>query len=127
MDDPKKKGRAVPDEKWVERLGGRKGEAPTGVTVYVGLLRQSPSDDDEYELYLSLDMRSCLRIRKEDVAHWEDLPPDKSPFGSLGGSRVYVRAGATIKSTRTATRTFEAGAADEFDLDIRLGRSGFAS
>jgi len=130
MDDSRKKGdrsgRSGPDESWVERLRGKKGEAPAGVTVYLGLLRQKPNDDKVYELYLGLDMRACLQIQKEDVVHWEDLPADKSPFGSLGGSRVFVRDGATIKSIRTATSTFESGAGDEFDLDVRLGRSAFA-
>ncbi|MGH7459976.1 MAG: hypothetical protein ACREMA_02970 [Longimicrobiales bacterium] len=119
MDDSGKKrdrgDNSVPDETWVQRLGG------AGVITYVGLLRQNPSDDDLYDLYLNLDMRSCLQIRKEDVVHWENLPPEKSPLGSLGGARLYVRLGATIRSVRTATNSFEAGAGDEFDLDIRLG------
>jgi hypothetical protein len=127
MDDAKKKadrsGQPGPDEKWVDRLGGRDKETLTGVVTYVGLLRQSPADDTAYQLYLSLDMGSCLYIQKQDVVHWEDLPADTSPFGSLGGCRVYVRDGATIKSVTTATRSFEATAsgADDFDLDIRLG------
>ena len=95
--------------------------SPQGVTSYVGLLRQSPNDDDAYELYLGLDMRSHLRIQKADVVHWENLSPEKSPFGSLGGCRVLVRKGARITSVRTATSTFESGASDDFDLDIRLG------
>jgi hypothetical protein len=121
MPDGRKKSDAgKPDETWVDRLGG-KGSKLTGVTSYVGLLRESPDDASAYELYLGLDMRSYLQIKKEDVAHWEDLPKEKSPFGSLGGCRVYVRHGATIRSVRTTSRTFETGAADEFDLDIRLG------
>jgi hypothetical protein len=124
MDESKKGDRSnkpTPNEKWVERLGGQGAETPTGVRTYVGLIRQSPSDPNVYHLYLTLDMGSSLHIQKQDVVHLEDLPPDQSPFGSLGGSRVYVRVGAKIKSVRTATSTFEAGAADEFDLDIRLG------
>jgi len=122
MDDSKKKGagKSSPDESWVDKLDAR-GASPQGVTSYVGLLRQSPSDDDTYELYLGLDMRSHLRIQKADVVHWENLSPEKSPFGSLGGCRVLVRKGARITSVRTATSTFESGAADDFDLDIRLG------
>lgn len=119
MADGKDKGRG-PNENWVKHLSG-KGEAPEGVKTYVGLLRQSPSDPDVYEVYLGLDMRSCLHVQKKDVVHWEDLPADKSPFGTLGGSRIYVRLGANIKSVTTSTSTFEAGAEDEFDLDIRLG------
>lgn len=117
----------VPDEKWVEHLGAKGGRPPAGVKVYIGLLRESPDDAGWYQLYRTLDMRSSLHIRKEDVLHIEELPADKSPFGSLGGARVFVRRGAKIKSVRTTTSTFAAGA-DDFDLDIRLGRkTPFAS
>ena len=78
MDDAKKKAdrssHSGPDEKWVDRVGGRDKETLTGVVTYVGLLRQSPADDTAYQLYLSLDMGSCLYIQKQDVVHWEDLP-----------------------------------------------------
>jgi len=125
MDDSRKKaGRAAkgtPDERWVELLGGSETEAPSGVTIYTGLLRKKPDHEDVYQLYRSLDMRAYLEIQKEDVLHWEDLPPDKSPFGSLGGVRCYVRQGAKITSVRTSATTYESG--DEFDLDVRLGRA----
>ena len=79
MDDSRKKGgraaKGAPDEAWVERLGGSKTEAPAGVTVYVGLLRKKPDDDNVYQLYRSLDMRAHLEIQAADVVHWEDLPP----------------------------------------------------
>jgi hypothetical protein len=117
-------------EKWQEKLAPAAGQRPTGVKPYIGLLRQSPSDADLYELFQTLDMSSSLQIRKEDVVYLEDIPADKSPFGSLGGSKVYVRLGATITAIRTSTSTFTASstAADEFDLDIRLGaRRAFAS
>jgi hypothetical protein len=128
----KEKGRGNaggPDESWVKRLTSGSGDTPEGVTTYVGLLRESPSDESVYLVYLSLDMRSCLHVQKSDVLHWEDLPPDKSPFGSLGGSRIYVRLGARIKAVTTASSELEAGAVDEFDLDVRLGTraGGFAA
>ena len=125
MDDGKKKGdpeKPAPDEKWVERLRSTGGGAPTGVTTYIGLIRQNPADAGSYHLYLTLDMGSYLEVQKADVLHLENLPPDKSPFGSLGGSRVYVRLGASVRSVRTSTSTFTAGTPDEFDLDVRLGR-----
>jgi hypothetical protein len=133
MADGKKKAdrsdQTGPSEDWADRLGGRGEHDLTGVVTYTGLLRQSPSDENVYQLYLSLDMGSCLYIQKRDVVHWEDLPAEKSPFGSLGGCRVYVRDGATIKSVRTATSTFEVDASrpDEFDLDVRLGPRGRAA
>ncbi len=130
MPDNRKKGDSggkSPDESWVDRLAGRGSAAPAGVTPYIGLLRQSPDDESVYQLYLGLDMRSCLYIQKADVVHWEDLPKESSPFGSLGGSRVYVRNGARIKSVRTTATMFESGATDEFDLDIRLGSRAAAT
>jgi hypothetical protein len=130
MDDPKKKpapgSKPVPDEKWLERLGSPGSETPAGVTTYVGLLRQSTRNESEYQLYQTLDMGSCLHIQKSDVLHIEELPADKSPFGSLGGARVFVRLGAKIKSVKTSTSTFEAGA-DDFDLDIRVGAKAAAT
>src|SRR6476660_5095 len=125
MDDSRKKAgrtaKGTPDERWVELLGGSETEAPSGVTIYTGLLRKKPDHEDVYQLYRSLDMRAYLEIQKEDVLHWEDLPPDKSPFGSLGGVRCYVRQGAKITSVSTSATTYESG--DEFDLDVRLGRA----
>ncbi len=123
MDDSDKKAPSTnaPNESWVERLGAGTSKTPPGVTSYVGLLRQSPGDPTLYELYRTLDMSSCLHIGKTDVVHIDELAADKSPFGSLGGSRVFVRRGAKIVSVKTKTSTFEAGSGD-FDLDIRLGR-----
>jgi hypothetical protein len=131
MDESEKKppasAKPVPNEDWLERLGHRSGETPAGVTTYVGLLRQSPEDQNVYQLYQTLDMASSLQIQKADVAHMEELPAGQSPFGSLGGTRVFVRHGAKIKSVKTATSTFEAGATDEFDLDVKLGARSPAS
>lgn len=134
MDDTSKKTdrskQSAARGKWEEKLAPKAGQKPTGVRAFVGLLRQSPTDADAYELFQTLDMSSSLQIRKEDVAHVEELPTDKSPFGTLGGSKVFVRLGAKITSVRTSTSTFTAGssAPDEFDLDIRLGaRRSFAS
>jgi len=127
MDEGGKKGprpdKKTPDETWVDRLGFRD-KAPQGVAVYRGLVRATPGDDTSYDLYPTLDMRTCLRIRREDVLHLEDLPPERSPFGTLGGSKLLVRAGAPIQSIRTVSSSFEAGSEDEFDLDIRLGATG---
>ena len=124
MDDSKKKGdddKPAPDEKWVDRLKASGGAQPTGVTTYIGLLRESPADSSSYHLYRTLDMSTYLEIQKADVLHLENLTADKSPFGSLGGTRVYVRLGAQVTSIRTSMSSFSAGSGDEFDLDIQLG------
>ena len=61
MDDPARKATAANSspahEKWVEKLAPKPGQAPTGVRTFVGLLRQSPSDPEAYELFQTLDMR----------------------------------------------------------------------
>ena len=65
MDDSRKKGgraaKGTPDETWVELLGGSKTEAPSGVTIYTGLLRKKPDHEGVYQLYRSLDMRVVPR------------------------------------------------------------------
>jgi hypothetical protein len=127
MDDTSKKAdrnkQSQAHAKWEEKLAPKPGQAPSGVRTFVGLLRRSPSDESAYELFQTLDMSSSLLIRQEDVVHLEELAPDKSPFGTLGGSKVFVRLGAEITSIRTSTSTFTAGSSspDDFDLDIRLG------
>jgi hypothetical protein len=105
----------------MERLVGDSTQVTTGLTSYIGLLGRSPKDG-YWLLYLTLDMSTSVEIREEDIVHSEQLPPDQSPFGSLGGTQVFVRKDAQVTTTRTISRTHEAGAGgDEFDLDIRLG------
>jgi hypothetical protein len=93
-----------------------------GVTCLVGLVGQSTREGYRV-LFLGLDMNSRVEIRDEDIVYSEKLTPEESPFGSLGGTRICVRKGATLDYTRTTARQVqaEAVAGDEFDLDIRLG------
>jgi hypothetical protein len=110
----------------LERLVGDTTQVTTGLTSYTGLLGRSPKEG-YWLLYLTLDMSTSVEIREEDIVHSEQLPPDQSPFGSLGGTQVFVRKDARVTTTRTISRTHEAGGeggADEFDLDIRLGGGG---
>ena len=113
--DPKK---PLQEDQIVKSLMGDATQPPTGLTNFVGLLYHS-SKAGYWLLYLTLDMSTCVEIQEDDIVHSEQLPPDKSPFGSLGGTQVFVRKGAKVTTTRTVTRTHEAG--DEFDLDIKLG------
>ena len=110
------------EDQILARLVGASAQAPVGLTSYVGLLGRSPKEG-HWLLYLGLDMSVHIEIREEDIVHSEQLPPDRSPFGSLGGTRVYVKKGAQVTTTRTVSRTHGAGAVeDEFDLGIQLGR-----
>ncbi len=109
------------EESVVARLKGASGGGPAGLTTYTGLLGRS-SKEGYWLLYPTLDMSTSIEIQESDVVHGETLPPEQSPFGGLGGTRVFVRKGAQVTTTRTISRTHQAGAGDEFDLDIRVGR-----
>ena len=103
------------------RLKGGPGQPPTGVTSFVGLLGRG-AKEGSWLLYLSLDMSRCIEVSAEDVVHSEPLAPERSPFGSLGGTRLFVKKDAKVVTTQSTSRTRDAQqAADEFDLDIRLG------
>jgi hypothetical protein len=93
------------------------GQPPVGLASYTGLLGRG-SREGYWFLYLSLDMSRCVEIREEDIVHAEQLPAERSPFGSLGGTKVFVKKGAQVTTTASETHTAEG---DEFDLDIRLG------
>ena len=124
MADPKKPGGSQPQEDpIVSRLMG--GGTPTGVISYTGLLAKS-AREGHWILHLTLDMGTTVEIKQEDILHTEQLPAERSPFGSLGGTRVFVRKGATVTTTRSVSSTHPAGShrPDDFDLDIRLGARG---
>jgi hypothetical protein len=109
------------EDRIVAQLVSGAAEPSAGLTSYVGLLSRSPTAG-RWRLYLSLDMSVYVEFKEEDIVHSEQLPADRSPFGSLGGTQVFVKKGAEVTTTQTVTRTLEAGSAeDEFDLDIRLG------
>jgi hypothetical protein len=98
-----------------------------GVTCLIGLVGQSTREGYRV-LFLSLDMNSRVEIRDEDIVYSEKLSPEESPFGSLGGTRICVKKGATLDYSRTTAQKVqaEALAGDEFDLDIRLGQRGIS-
>ena len=109
------------EDRILARLAGGAGQAPAGLTSYVGLLGRSPNAG-KWRLFLTLDMSLYVEIGEEDIVESEQLSKEQSPFGGLGGTRVFVKKGADVTTTQTVTRTHQAGADDdEFDLDIRLG------
>ena len=114
MDEPKG-GKPPEEDPIAARLA-----ASGGVVCYTGLVARS-SREGHWLIYLRLDMGLSVEVRQEDIVHTEHLSPEKSPFGSLGGSRVYVRKGSQVTITRTRSSTQAAGQpSDEFDLDLRL-------
>ena len=119
--NPENPKRQLQEESIITRLKSGAGETLGGVTTYTGLLGRS-SKEGSWLLYTTLDMSLCIEVQESDIVHSEALPPEQSPFGGLGGTRVFVRKGAQVTTTRTLTRTHQAGADDEFDLDIRVGQ-----
>jgi hypothetical protein len=112
------------EDRILARLVGDSTQVTTGVTSYTGLLGRSPKEG-YWLLYLTLDMTLSVEVREEDIVHSDQLSPDKSPFGSLGGTQVFIKKDAMVTTTRTASLTHQAGAkGDEFDLDIKLGGGG---
>lgn len=120
--NPKK---PLQEDSIIARLKSASGGELAGLTSYIGLLGRS-SKDGYWLLYPTLDMSTSLEIQESDIVHSEPLPPEQSPFGGLGGTRVFVRKGAQVTTTRTISRTHQAGDGDEFDLDIRVGKLVFA-
>jgi hypothetical protein len=127
--DEKKGGKSdnqMKEDEILRRLAAAPGEAPAGVISFTGLLGRSPQEG-YWRLYLSLDMSRYIEVSGDDVVLSEPLPPDRSPFGSLGGTRLFIKKNANVTTTRSVSRSGEAqAAADEFDLDVRLGGAGVA-
>jgi hypothetical protein len=94
-----------------------------GVSTYIGLRADSPKAGYRV-IYPTLDMGRYLEIAEEDILATEDLSPAESPFGALGGTRVSVREKARIITSRAVSPAQDVD--DEFDLDIRLGASGWS-
>lgn len=96
-------------------------QSGAGVRTLVGLEGDSKRAT-HLLLYPTLDQRRVIEVALEDVLRTESLNEEDSPFGALGGIRVFVRRGAHITSSNAAPLAFQ----DEFDLDIRLGMAGGA-
>jgi hypothetical protein len=118
---PEKFGGIQPDSLF-NKMGLDPSQPPTAITCYSGILGRSTTQG-LWVLYLRLDMSAYLEIREEDIVSTQPLPPERSPFGSLGGTMVCVKKGALLNYVQTSSTELRAGAptGDEFDLDIRLG------
>jgi hypothetical protein len=115
-------------EQWdafFRKTGFDPAQVPEGITCLSGILGKS-SKAGYSVLYLGLDMTERAEIRDEDILFSEPLPPERSPFGTLGGTVVCVKKGANVVYSHTTSRQVPAESlqTDEFDLDIRLGGSG---
>ncbi|HEY1869293.1 MAG TPA: hypothetical protein VGG70_13440 [Candidatus Cybelea sp.] len=108
------------EEPILARLRDKPGEPPAGLTSFVGLLGHSPRPG-YWLLYPNLDMSRSVEIAESDIVHAEKLSPEQSPFGSLGGTRVFVKQAAQITHSATQPRKASEAAPNEFDLDVRQG------
>src|ERR1017187_9439050 len=95
-----------------------------GVSTFVGLPGHSQKAG-YLVIFPTLDMGRYVEIAEADILETEELSPAHSPFGALGGTRVSVREAAPIMTNRAGSQIPEVD--DEFDLDIRLGASGWSS
>jgi len=116
-----KEGGSPQEEAIMSRLKQAPGHAPVGVTTYIGLLGRSQKEG-YWLLYLTLDMSQWVEINEADIVHSEQLPPERSPFGSLGGTQVFVKQNASLITSKTVSKTHAANEPpDDFDLDVQLG------
>lgn len=103
---------------------GEQPHIPANATTFVGL--EGRSHKAGYRvIFPTLDMSRYLEIAEEDILAAEELPAEVSPFGALGGTRLSVREAARILTSRSNSGAQEVD--DEFDLDIRLGASGWSA
>ena len=86
--------------------------AAGGVLPLTGFVNRG-AKDGEWLLYTGLDMSRHLEITEADILDFERLSPEESPFGRLGGTRVFVRNNADVRAAQQSV-------GDEFDLDIRI-------
>ncbi len=93
------------------------------VSTYIGLRGHSLKAGYRV-IFPTLDMSRYLEIAEADILETEDLSPAASPFGALGGTRVSVRETARIVASQAVLPFEEVDG--EFDLDIRLGASGWS-
>jgi hypothetical protein len=110
-----------PQDPLVERLRPDPSEPPQPVIVLEGLL--GDSDREGYRrLYLTRALDYYAEFRAADVIDIATIEPDQPPFLGETASRVTLPRDAPIDFTRSVP----ARAADEFDLDVRLGPSRLA-
>jgi len=74
------------------------------MTVLVGFVGKG-SQDGQWRLYLSASLDEYVEFEASDVCHSVPLTPAES---SLGGSRLWLRAGSQVQHTKTTSRQIQA-------------------
>jgi hypothetical protein len=111
-------GRPTGQDPYVERLRPDPSEPPQRVIVHSGLLGNSDRPG-YHRLYFNRALNHYAEFKTEDVVYTEPIPPEQPPFLGEQATRVTLKRDATIDYTRSR----RARPLDEFDLDVRLGRS----
>src|ERR1700754_4726602 len=94
-------------------------QPPIRALTLAGFL--SNSDRPGFQrLYFTRELDQYAEFLSSDVLGTEPVPADQAPFVGLDATRVTLRRDAMVEYTRTHV----ASAADEFDVDVRLGAAG---
>jgi hypothetical protein len=100
----------------VDQLRPEPSAPPSDVVILEGLAGKSDREG-WVRLYFNRTLTYYAEFRREDIVFTQAIPPDQSPLPGLKATRVGIKKDAVIEYTRTT----RARAADEFDLDVRLG------
>ena len=102
----------------VERLRPDPSQPPQVALTFAGLLGDSDRPGFR-RLYFTRDLDYYAEFRTEDVLDAVSIPPEQSPFIGDEATRLTLKRDGTIEYTRVRLPR----PIDEFDLDVRLGRS----
>jgi len=111
----------LPPHPLVRRLKPDPSQPAERVTELIGL----PGDSDRpghQRLYLTARLDYYAEFQVREILHSEAVAADQSPLSGLDATRVHLRRDATISYTWTRSPQ----PVDEFDLDVRLGRTSAA-
>ncbi|MFI7420482.1 hypothetical protein [Nonomuraea sp. NPDC049684] len=102
----------------VERLRPDPAQAPAAVLRMTGFLGDSDRPGHR-RLYFTRGLDYYAEFRTGDVVDMTPIARHEEPFRGEEATRVSLRRDAMVEFTRTRT----ARSPDEFDLDVRIGRS----
>lgn len=108
-----------PQDPIVGRLRPDPAQPPEPTLAMSGFLGDSDRPGFR-RLYFTRDLDYYAEFRADDVVDMNAIPAEQSPFRGEEATRLTLRRDATVEYTRTRT----ARPLDEFDLDVRLARSG---
>jgi hypothetical protein len=105
-EEPKKSGGSkgqLREDRIVEALVPDPGQHQPGF-LFIGLLGKAIQPGD-WRLYLTPELNEYVEFSEQDVVHSQPISQEESP---LGGSRVWLRSGASFRHTCIETRQAQA-------------------